>query len=78
MKFTERYIRDTKQYITIEEYRDILHYGKVKAPIHIVKKQKIEPYAASNRKEEHSMYCSHYEDFIPSKIITKLIKSELP
>ncbi|TSE10328.1 hypothetical protein [Aquimarina algiphila] len=68
-------------YITIEDYIDKVHYQKIFcpeckiAPIHIVRKQKIPPYFASNRKEEHHQDCQHYEEFIPNKNLVRLINS---
>lgn len=71
-------------YISIEDYNDKKHYQKIycpechKAPIHIVRKQDVKPYFASNRKEEHLENCQHYEEFIENGSLTMLIESNKP
>lgn len=79
----EAYHRDSDQYITIENYRDDIHYKDIVCPeckaaaIHIVRKQTT-TYFASNRKEEHEENCQHYRDFIQDNQIKTLIQSQLP
>lgn len=79
----EAYHRGSDQYITIENYRDNIHYKDIVCPecktaaIHIVRKQTT-TYFASNRKEEHEENCQHYRDFIQDNQIKNLIQSQLP
>jgi len=74
-----KYLNDI---ITIEEYRDKVHYQKIfcpecsKAPIHIVRKQKAKPYFASNRKDEHEEDCQYYEEFVKSDRLVRLLESD--
>lgn len=77
----EAYLKDESRYITIHDYLDKTHYNNIvcpeckKAPIHIVKRQKV-TYFASNRKDKHSKDCQHYAEFISNKNIMKLIDSK--
>lgn len=81
-KFKEAYFKAENKNISIEEYIDKLHYERIycpeclTAPLHIVRKQKRPPYYASNSKQEHLEDCQHYEDYIPNRSISKLIKSD--
>lgn len=80
-KFKEAYFKTENKNIGIEEYIDKLHYQSIycpeclTSPLHIVRKQKRPPYYASNSKQEHLEDCQHYEDYIPNRSISKLIKS---
>lgn len=81
-KFKEAYYKLGDEYITVKEYSDNIHREKVycpechTAPIHIVRKEKIKPYFASDRNDKHLKDCQFYEEFIPSKNLIKLIDSK--
>lgn len=81
-KFEEAYFNTENKNIGIEKYIDKIHYKRIYcpecliAPLHIVRKQKTPPYYASNSKQEHLEDCQHYEDYIPNRSISKLIKSD--
>jgi hypothetical protein len=80
-EFDEVYYKEENQYITTNDYSKNIHYQKIYcpechlAPIHRVKKQKT-TYFASNRKDEHSENCQHYQEFISNRNLTKLINSD--
>lgn len=79
--FEEAYYKIENKDIGIEDYIDDLHYEKLycpeclTAPLHIVRKQYVRPYYASNSKQEHLEDCQHYEDYIANKKLNKLIES---
>lgn len=76
---------DTAKYIDMEitpkEYQDDMHRNMIYcpecelAPLHIVIRQKGEPFFKSNRKEEHKPDCQHYRDFINSRELKRLTKN---
>ena len=78
--FEKAFSIQDKRDIEIIDFIDKKHKGYIYcpecliAPLHIVRKQKV-TYFASNRKEEHSKDCQHYQDFIPNRNLTKLINS---
>ena len=75
------YIKETGEYISVQQYKDELHRFKIycpeccEAPVHIVRQQK-KTFFRVNNKEYHSEGCSFYEEFMPNQEVVKLIKSE--
>ena len=75
------YVRETGEYISVQEYRDELHLNKIycpecyKAPLYFVPKQKTIYFRVENR-EDHLEDCSFYQEFIPNQEVVRLIKSE--
>lgn len=80
--FEEAYYKIENKNIEIKDYVDKIHYEKIycpeclTAPLHIVRKQNVFPYYASNSKQEHLEDCQHYEDYITKKNLNKLIESK--
>lgn len=81
-KFKEAYYKLGDEYITVKVYSDNIHREKIycpechTAPIHIVRKEKIKPYFASDRNDKHLKDCQFYEEFISNKNLIKLIDSK--
>ena len=75
------YIKETGEYISVQQYKDELHRFKIycpeccEAPVHIVRQQK-KTFFRVNNKEYHSKGCSFYEDFIPNQELVRLIESK--
>ena len=75
------YVKETGEYISVQEYRDELHLNKIycpecyKAPLYFVPKQKTVYFRVENR-EDHLEDCSFYQEFIPNQEVVRLIKSE--
>ncbi|GEN72163.1 hypothetical protein [Chryseobacterium lathyri] len=80
--FEEAYYKIEKKNVEIKDYIDKIHYEKIycpeclTAPLHIVRKQNVFPYYASNSKQAHLEDCQHYEDYITKKNLNKLIESK--
>lgn len=80
-KFEEAYFKSVNEYLDVKSYENNIHYGKIycpechEAPLHIVKKQKIPPYFASNSQQEHSEDCQHYQEFISKNNLKRLLES---
>lgn len=80
-KFEEAYYITYRNYISIKEYEDKKHKDRILcpechlAPLHIKRKQK-STFFSSNRKENHSKNCQHFENFIPNRNLNKLIISK--
>ena len=75
------YVKETGEYITVQQYKDELHRLKIycpeccEAPVHIVRQQK-KTFFRVNNKENHSEGCSFYEEFMPNQEVVTLIESE--
>ena len=75
------YIKETEEYITVQQYKDELHRFKIycpeccEAPVHIVRQQK-KTFFRVNKKENHSEGCSFYEELISNEEVIRLIESK--
>lgn len=75
------YIKETGEYITVQQYKDELHRLKIycpeccEAPLHIVRQQK-KTFFRVNNKENHSEGCSFYEELISNEEVIRLIESK--
>ena len=75
------YIKETEEYITVQQYKDELHRLKIycpeccEAPVHIVRQQK-KTFFRVNNKENHSEGCSFYEELISNEEVIRLIESK--
>lgn len=75
------YIKETEEYITVQQYKDELHRFKIycpecyKAPLYFVPKQKTVYFRVENR-EDHLEDCSFYQKSISNQEVVRLIKSE--
>ena len=75
------YVKETGEYISVQEYRDELHLNKIycpecyKAPLYFVPKQKTVYFRVENR-EDHLEDCSFYQKSISNQEVVRLIKSE--
>ncbi|HCM34366.1 hypothetical protein [Chryseobacterium sp.] len=81
-KFEEAYYAKENRSIKIEDFNDIIHFGNIYCPecyiasLHIVRKQKVYPYFASNSNQEHLEDCQFFEEFISHNNLNKLIASK--
>lgn len=75
------YVKETGEYITVQQYKDELHRLKIycpeccEAPVHIVRQQK-KTFFRVNNKENHSEGCSFYEELISNEEVIRLIESK--
>ena len=75
------YVKETGEYITVQQYKDELHRLKIycpeccEAPVHIVRQQK-KTFFRVNNKEDHSEDCSFYQEFVPNQEVVRLMKSK--
>ena len=75
------YIKETEEYITVQQYKDELHRFKIycpeccEAPVHIVRQQK-KTFFRVNNKKKHSEGCSFYEELISNEEVIRLIESK--
>ena len=75
------YVKETGEYITVQQYKDELHRLKIycpeccEAPLHIVRQQK-KTFFRVNNKENHSEGCSFYEELISNEEVIRLIESK--
>ena len=75
------YIKETGEYISVQQYKDELHRFKIycpeccEAPVHIVRQQK-KTFFRVNNKENHSEGCSFYEELISNEEVIRLIESK--
>ena len=80
-KFTE--VKYDNGLIEIEDYNYRVHYKNIfcpeceVAPMHIVEKQNVKPYFASNSNESHDFDCQYRESKIENNTLTSLINSEI-
>ena len=75
------YVKETGEYIIVQQYKDELHRLKIycpeccEAPVHIVRQQK-KTFFRVNNKENHSEGCSFYEELISNEEVIRLIESK--
>ena len=75
------YVKETGEYITVQQYKDELHRFKIycpeccEAPLHIVRQQK-KTFFRVNNKENHLEGCSFYEELISNEEVIRLIESK--
>ncbi len=80
-KFDEVYFKEENKYVRVDSFIKKKHYEKtyclecLTTPMHIVRKQGIIPYFASNRRQEHLESCQHYNEVIEDKKLVELVKS---
>ena len=75
------YVKETGEYITVQQYKDELHRLKIycpeccEAPLHIVRQQK-KTFFRVNNKKKHSEGCSFYQELISNEEVIRLIESK--